>query len=125
MRWLFPEILDGHLTQGAMLVNISANILNFENAATPLGLKAMQELQTLSPQKDTATNSMAMFMAINTSNVTLIPFTIIGYRQLQSSENPAEPVIWHHISHLNFHDRGGNRRSVAFQVALLRTAPGA
>jgi len=82
MRWLFPEILDGHLTQGAMLVNISANILNFENAATPLGLKAMQELQTLSPQKDTATNSMAMFMAINTSNVTLIPFTIIGYRQL-------------------------------------------
>ena len=76
MCWLFPDVPDGHPAQGAMLMNISANMLNLDNAATPLGLKAMQELQTLNPDKETATNSMAMFMAINTSNVTLIPFTI-------------------------------------------------
>ena len=93
MRWLFPEVPDGHPAQGAMLMNISANMLNLDNAATPLGLKAMKELQTLNPTKDTATNSMAMFMAINTSNVTLIPFTIIGYRALKGSENPAEPTL--------------------------------
>jgi len=93
MRWLFPDVPDGHPAQGAMLMNISANMLNLDNAATPLGLKAMQELQTLNPQKDTATNSMAMFMAINTSSVTLVPFTIIGYRALSGSENPAEPTL--------------------------------
>ena len=93
MRWLFPDVPDGHPAQGAMLMNISANMLNLDNAATPLGLKAMQELQTLNEQKDTATNAMAMFMAINTSNVTLIPFTIIGYRAIKGSENPAEPTL--------------------------------
>jgi len=93
MRWLFPDVPDGHPAQGAMLMNISANMLNLDNAATPLGLKAMQELQTLNPQKETATNSMVMFMAINTSSVTLIPFTIIGYRALSGSENPAEPML--------------------------------
>ena len=93
MRWLFPDVPDGHPAQGAMLMNISANMLNLDNAATPLGLKAMQELQTLNEEKDTATNSMAMFMAINTSNVTLIPFTIIGYRVAAGSDNPAEPLF--------------------------------
>lgn len=93
MRWIFPDVPDGHPAQGAMLMNISANILNLDNAATPLGLKAMQELQTLNTEKDTATDAMAMFMAINTSNVTLIPFTIIGYRALSGSENPAEPTL--------------------------------
>lgn len=93
MRWIFPEVPDGHPAQAAMLMNISANMLNLDNAATPLGLKAMQELQTLNENKDTATNSMAMFMAINTSNVTLVPFTIIGYRALSGSENPAEPTL--------------------------------
>lgn len=93
MRWLFPDVPDGHPAQGAMLMNISANMLNLDNAATPLGLKAMQELQTLNPTKDTATNAMAMFMAINTSNVTLIPFTIIAYRAAKGSQNPAEPTF--------------------------------
>ena len=79
MRWLFPGIPDGHPAQGAMLMNLSANMLGLDNAATPMGLKAMDELQTLNPVKDTATNSMAMFLAINNSSVTLIPFTIIGY----------------------------------------------
>lgn len=93
MRWLFPDVPDGHPAQGAMLMNISANMLNLDNAATPLGLKAMQELQKLNPDKDTATNSMAMFLAINTSNVTLIPFTIIGYRVASGSQNPTEPMF--------------------------------
>lgn len=93
MRWLFPDVPDGHPAQGAMLMNISANMLGLENAATPLGLKAMQELQTLNPEKDTATNAMATFLAINTSNVQLIPFTIIGYRVLKGSTDPAGQVL--------------------------------
>jgi spore maturation protein A len=93
MRWLFPEIPDGHPAQGAMLMNFSANMLGLDNAATPMGLKAMKELQTLNPDPDTATNSMALFLAINTSNVTIIPFTIIGYRQLRGSLSPAEPIF--------------------------------
>ena len=93
MRWLFPDVPDGHPAQGAILMNISANMLNLDNAATPLGLKAMKELQTLNPNKETATDSMAMFMAINTSSVTLIPFTIIGYRATFHSANPAEPMF--------------------------------
>jgi spore maturation protein A len=93
MRRLFPDVPDGHPAQGAILMNISANILGLDNAATPLGLKAMQELQTLNPVKDTASNAMAMFLAINTSNVTLVPFTIIGYRVIAGSTNPAGPLF--------------------------------
>lgn len=93
MRWLFPEVPDGHPAQGAMLMNISANMLGLDNAATPMGLKAMQELQTLNPVKDTASNSMATFLAINTSNVTIIPIAIIGYRVAAGSDDPAGPLV--------------------------------
>lgn len=92
MRWLFPEVPDGHPAQGAMLMNLSANMLGLDNAATPMGLKAMRELQELNPVKDTATNTMAMFLAVNTSSITLIPFTIIGYRVLSGSKDPAAPI---------------------------------
>jgi spore maturation protein A len=92
MRWLFPEVPDGHPAQGAILMNFSANMLGLDNAATPLGLKAMEELQTLNPHKDTATNPMAMFLAINTSSITIIPFTLIGYRVLKGSPDPAGPI---------------------------------
>jgi spore maturation protein A len=92
MRWLFPEVPDGHPAQGAILMNLSANMLGLDNAATPFGLKAMEELQTLNPHKDTATNPMAMFLAINTSSITLIPFTLIGYRVLKGSDDPAGPI---------------------------------
>jgi spore maturation protein A len=92
MRWLFPEVPDGHPAQGAMLMNLSANMLGMDNAATPMGLKAMEELQTLNPVKDTATNSMALFLAINNSSVTIIPFTLIGYRALKGSASPASPL---------------------------------
>ncbi|MEM8678497.1 MAG: nucleoside recognition domain-containing protein [Planctomycetota bacterium] len=93
MRWLFPEVPDGHPAQGAILMNLSANMLGLDNAATPMGLKAMRELQTLNPSEDTATNSMATFLSLNTSSVTLIPFTIIGYRALAESKDPMEPFV--------------------------------
>lgn len=93
---LFPEIPPEHPAMGAMLMNIAANMLGLGNAATPLGLKAMQELQKLNKVKDTATNAMATFLAINTSSVTLIPATVIGIRAAAGSASPAEiigPVI--------------------------------
>jgi spore maturation protein A len=89
MRWLFPEVPDGHPAHGAMLMNFSANMIGLDNAATPLGLKAMEELQSLNPVKDTATNSMAQFLAINCGSITLIPFTIISYRYISGSKDPA------------------------------------
>ena len=92
MRWLFPDVPDGHPAQGAMLMNMSANILGLGNAATPFGLKAMREFQTLNPTRETATNAMATFLAINTSSVTLVPFTIIGLRVAAGSTRAAEPL---------------------------------
>ncbi len=93
MRWLFPEVPDGHPAQGAMLMNFAANMLGLDNAATPMGLKAMEDLQTLNPVKDTATNSMALFLAINCGSVTLIPFTIIGYRYASGSKDPSGIIL--------------------------------
>jgi len=93
---LFPGVPPEHPAMGAMVMNIAANILGLGNAATPLGLKAMQELQSLNKVKDTATNAMATFMALNTSSVTLIPATVIGIRAAANASNPAEiigPVI--------------------------------
>jgi spore maturation protein A len=92
MRWLFPDVPDGHPAQGAMLMNISANMLGLDNAATPFGLQAMRELQKLNPTQDTATNAMATFLAINTSNVTLIPISIIALRVAAGSAQPTLPL---------------------------------
>ncbi|MCF7824597.1 MAG: nucleoside recognition protein [Candidatus Marinimicrobia bacterium] len=93
---LFPDVPPEHPAMGAMVMNIAANMLGLGNAATPLGLKAMQELQKLNKVKDTASNAMATFMALNTSSVTLIPATMIGIRAAANASNPAEiigPVI--------------------------------
>lgn len=70
---LFPEIPKGHSAMGSIFMNLSANMLGLDNAATPMGLKAMKELQELNPQKDTATNPMVMFLVLNTSGLILIP----------------------------------------------------
>lgn len=94
MRWLFPDVPEGHPAHGAMLMNLSANVLGLDNAATPFGLKAMQELQEINPDKETATNAMATFLAINTSSVTLVPISVIGYRIAAGSENPAGPLAY-------------------------------
>jgi spore maturation protein A len=91
-RRLFPEIPDGHPALGSMLLNISASWLGLGNAATPLGLKAMEQLQELNPRKDTASNSQVTFLAINTASITLIPSTIIALRAGAGSANPAEIV---------------------------------
>ncbi|MEE4311813.1 MAG: nucleoside recognition domain-containing protein [candidate division KSB1 bacterium] len=89
---LFPDIPPDHPAIGAMVLNIAANWLGLSNAATPLGLKAMEELQELNPHKDTATNAMATFLALNTGSITLIPATIIGVRVSLDSANPTEII---------------------------------
>ena len=81
MRQLFPGVPPRHPAQGAMTMNISANLLGLDNAATPLGLKAMQELQSLNPHPDTATNAQIMFLVLNTAGLTLIPTSVIAIRQ--------------------------------------------
>ena len=85
---LFPRVPSDHPAMGAMLMNIAANMLGLDNAATPLGLKAMKELQTLNAERETASNAMIMFMAINTSSVTLIPFSVMVFRSSTGSANP-------------------------------------
>jgi spore maturation protein A len=87
-RFVFPKVPPDHPAAGAMLMNIAANMLGLDNAATPLGIKAMQELQQLNGEKETASNAMCMFLALNVSSLTLIPASIIGYRVTMHSKNP-------------------------------------
>ncbi len=89
---LFPDVPATHPAMGAIILNISANILGLGNAATPFGIKAMVELNKINPLKGTATNAMCLFLAINTSSVTLLPLNVIGIRAAASSQNPA--AIW-------------------------------
>jgi len=86
---LFPDIPKGHPAMGSIIMNISANMLGLGNAATPFGIKAMQELDSLSKEKGVATNSMILFLAINTSGVTLLPTGVISLRAAAGSLNPA------------------------------------
>lgn len=90
---LFPTIPTDHPAIGAMLMNIAANMLGLSNAATPLGLKAMDELQELNEDKDTASNDMITFLVINTSAITLIPATAIAIRASLGSANPQEIIV--------------------------------
>ena len=92
MKRLFPEVPHDHPAMGSVLLNLAANWLGLSNAATPFGLKAMEELQHLNPQKDTATDAMVMFLGMNTSSITLIPATIIGVRLSLGSANPFEII---------------------------------
>lgn len=92
LKRLFPEVPEDHPAMGSMVMNMAANLLGLGNAATPLGIKAMKELQELNEDKTTATNSMCMFLAINTSSVTLIASTVIAYRAAAGSSNPAEII---------------------------------
>jgi spore maturation protein SpmA len=80
-RRLFPEVPPGHPAGGSIVMNFSANMLGLDNAATPLGLKAMRELQEINPQKDVASNAMIMFLVLNTAGITLIPTSVIAMRQ--------------------------------------------
>ncbi|MEJ2204073.1 MAG: nucleoside recognition domain-containing protein [Gemmatimonadota bacterium] len=87
---LFPEIPRDHPVHGSMIMNFAANMLGLDNAATPLGLKAMQELQELNPEKDTASNAQIMFLVLNTSGLTLIPISIMVYRAEMGAANPSD-----------------------------------
>ncbi|MCH8927922.1 MAG: nucleoside recognition protein [Candidatus Marinimicrobia bacterium] len=89
---LFPDVPADHPAMGAMIMNISANMLGLANAATPLGLKAMLELQKLNKNEETATNAMVTFLALNSSSVTIIPSTIIGIRVATGSADPARVI---------------------------------
>jgi spore maturation protein SpmA/spore maturation protein SpmB len=86
---LFPDVPADHPAMGAMILNLSANMLGLGNAATPFGIRAMQELDKLNPQPGTATNAMALFLAINTSSVTLLPSGVIALRAAAGSSDPA------------------------------------
>ncbi len=86
---LFPDVPAEHPAMGAMILNMSANMLGLGNAATPFGIKAMQELDRLNPCKGTATDSMVLFLAINTSSITLLPTGVIALRAAAGSDNPA------------------------------------
>src|SRR3954451_1262359 len=88
IRWLFPDVPPEHPAAGAVVLALAANVLGLNNAATPLGIKAMEELQTLNPDKDVATNAMVTFMAVTTSGVQLIPATMIGLLAAAGSTAP-------------------------------------
>ena len=90
---LFPEIPKGHPVTGSIFMNIAANMLGLDNAATPLGLKAMEQLQDLNKKKDTATNSMIMFLVLNTSGLTLIPVSIMVYRAQMGAAQPTDIFV--------------------------------
>jgi spore maturation protein A len=92
VRFLFPSVPKNHPAIGYIMSNMSANILGLGNAATPMGIKAMQELQKLNADKDTASTAMCTLLALNTSSITLIPTTLIAIRMNYNSVNPAEIV---------------------------------
>ena len=90
---LFPDIPKGHPVTGSIFMNIAANMLGLDNAATPLGLKAMEQMQELNPKKDTASNAMIMFLVLNTSGLTLIPVSIMVYRAQMGAAQPTDIFI--------------------------------
>jgi spore maturation protein SpmA len=90
---LFPELPRDHPAYGSMMLNIAANMLGLDNAATPMGLKAMREMQDVNPQKDTASNAQIMFLVLNASGLTIIPVSIMVYRAQLGAANPADVFI--------------------------------
>ncbi len=93
LRRLFPGVPAGHPASGSIVMNMAANMLGLDNAATPLGLKAMREMQELNPDKDTASDDMILFLVINTSAVTLIPVTIFTYRAQLGAVDPTDVFL--------------------------------
>ena len=91
-RLLFPEIPPDHPAIGAMIMNVAANMLGLSNAATPFGIKAMEELQELNPKKDTASNAMVTFLTLNTAGIQFIPATIIGVLAASGAKNPTAVI---------------------------------
>src|SRR5210317_1484470 len=90
---LFPELGKEHPAHGSIIMNIAANMLNLDNAATPMGLQAMKEMQATNPKKDTASNAQIMFLVLNTSGLTLLPISIMVYRAQLGAVNPSDIFI--------------------------------
>lgn len=90
---LFPEIPKDHPANGQLVMNFAANMLGLDNAATPIGLKAMESLQQLNPNKEKASNAQIMFLALNTSGLTIIPITILAQRSIMGAENPTDIFV--------------------------------
>lgn len=90
---IFPEIPKNHPAMASIFMNLSANMLGLDNAATPMGLKAMKELQEINPQKDTASNPMIMFLVLNTAGLTLIPISVMVFRAQMGAANPADVFL--------------------------------
>lgn len=93
LRKLFPELPKGHPAYGSIVMNIAANMLNLDNAATPIGLKAMKEMQADNPDKETASNAQIMFLVLNTSGLTVLPVSIMVYRAQMGAVNPSDIFI--------------------------------
>lgn len=93
LQRLFPEIPPGHPAMGAMVMNVAANMLGLSNAATPFGVRAMQELERLNPRRGTASDAMVLFLAINTANVTILPTHVMALRTAVGSHDPAAVII--------------------------------
>jgi spore maturation protein A len=93
LKWLFPGVPKDHPALGSIALNMGANMLGLGDAATPMGLKAMQDLQSLNPDKETATDAMCMFMALHSSSIQLIPVMVISLRAAAGSKNPSEIII--------------------------------
>ena len=92
LSWLFPEVPRDHPALGAITMNFAANLLGLDNAATPLGLRAMEELESLNPRPGVATNAMCMLLALNTSGLTLVPTTVIGVLIAVHAKNPTAVI---------------------------------
>ena len=90
---IFPEVPKDHPAIGSMMMNISANMLGLDNAATPMGLKAMKELQTLNPEPEKATNAQIMFLVLNASGLTVIPVSVLAMRAAKGSVSPSEVFL--------------------------------
>jgi Uncharacterized membrane protein, required for spore maturation in B.subtilis. len=93
MKFLFPEIPARHTAMSSIVMNLASNLLGLSNAATPFGIKAMEEMQKLNPEKERATNSMVTFLVVNSSCVQVIPATVISIRSAAGSKNPSEIII--------------------------------
>ena len=90
---IYPEIPKDHPALSSIFLNMSANMLGLDNAATPMGLQAMKEMQELNPKKDTASNPMIMFLVLNTAGIVLVPMTVMMYRAQFGAENPADVFL--------------------------------
>lgn len=123
MKRLFPKIPSDHPAIGAMVMNISANMLGIANAATPMGLKAMDELQTLNENKETATDAMCMFLAINTSSVQLVPVSAIAFLAANGATDPTSVVVSSLIATLCSTIAGISVAKVCSHLKVFRVNP--